>query len=456
MAIVNLVMPKLGESIMEATILKWHKKTGDTVSQDETILEIATDKVDSEVPSTAGGVIESILFNENDVVPIGTVIATINSGASGNETGSGNHDHANNHHAPVSREEDINVEDIPYQPATTSKQSSATGSAAGIRFYSPLVLNIAQQEGISMSELEKLPGTGQDNRISKKDILHYLENRKSGGNHSQANENNQQVTILPSEEKQEAPREQQKTSYQSPATYTGNVEVIEMDRMRKLISKHMTDSKHISAHVTSFAECDVTNLVLWREKVKKDFEKRENEKITFTPLFIEAIVKCIKKYPWLNSSVDGDKIIVKKDINIGMATALPNGNLIVPVIKGADQLNLVGLTRQVNGLANASRTGKLKPDDTNGGTFTLTNVGTFGSIMGTPIINQPQVAIMAVGAIKKRPMVIETPQGDSIAIRHMMYISLSYDHRIIDGALGSTFLNAVSKELENFDGSRSI
>jgi len=238
--------------------------------------------------------------------------------------------------------------------------------------------------------------------------------------------------------------------------YTGNVEIIEMDRMRRLIANHMVDSQNISAHVTSFAECDVTNLVLWREKIKKDFENRENEKITYTPLFIEAIVKSIKKYPLLSSSVVGDKIIIKKDLNIGMATALPNGNLIVPVIKNADQLNLVGLTKQVNGLANAARTGKLKPDDTTGGTFTLTNVGTFGSIMGTPIINQPQVAIMAVGAIKKRPMVIETPQGDSIAIRHMMYISLSYDHRIIDGALGSTFLNAVSKELENFDANRSF
>jgi 2-oxoglutarate dehydrogenase E2 component (dihydrolipoamide succinyltransferase) len=237
---------------------------------------------------------------------------------------------------------------------------------------------------------------------------------------------------------------------------SGNVEIVEMDRMRRMISEHMVRSKHTSAHVTSFSEADVTNLVMWREKVKKDFEKREGEKITFTPLFIEAIVKCIKKYPWLSSSVEGDKIIVKKDLNIGMATALPNGNLIVPVIKNADQLNLVGLTKQVNNLANAARTGKLKPDDTNGGTFTLTNVGTFGSIMGTPIINQPQVAILAVGAIKKRPMVIETAQGDTIGIRHMMYLSLSYDHRIIDGGLGSTFLNAVSKELENFDANRAI
>lgn len=251
--------------------------------------------------------------------------------------------------------------------------------------------------------------------------------------------------------------QQPATSTQQPVTtYSGNVEIIEMDRMRKLIAKHMVDSKHTSPHVTSFAECDVTNLVMWRNRVKKEFEKREGEKITFTPLFIEAIVKCIKKYPWLNSSVDGDKIIVKKDINIGMATAMPSGNLIVPVIKNADQLNLVGLTKQVNGLANAARNGKLKPDDTTGGTFTLTNVGTFGSIMGTPIINQPQVAIMAVGAIKKRPMVIETPAGDTIGIRHMMYISMSYDHRIIDGSLGATFLQAVSKELENFNPDREL
>ncbi len=310
-----------------------------------------------------------------------------------------------------------------------------------------------------MTELENIPGTGQDGRVSKKDILAYVANKGTGNQTQQAPQQNtpqqtQQVTVLPTTNNQQSTTNQ--PTYQPPTVFTGNVEVIEMDRMRKLIAKHMVDSKHTSAHVTSFAECDVTGLVMWREKVKKDFEKREGEKITYTPLFIEAIVKCIKKYPLLSSSVDGDKIIVKKDLNIGMATALPSGNLIVPVIKNADQLNLTGLTKQVNGLANAARTGKLKPDDTTGGTFTLTNVGTFGSIMGTPIINQPQVAIMAVGAIKKRPMVIETPQGDSIAIRHMMYISLSYDHRIIDGALGSTFLNAVSKELENFDSNRTI
>jgi 2-oxoglutarate dehydrogenase E2 component (dihydrolipoamide succinyltransferase) len=446
MSLVDLVMPKLGESIMEATILKWHKKPGDTIKQDETVLDIATDKVDSEVPSTAEGVIEEVLFKENDVVPIGTVIAKIRVGA--------NAAVSNNQPVPTPEKpqyEDAKVvEEIPYQPVSSgqSAMGSQQGTDSKIRFYSPLVLNIAQQEGISMTELENIPGTGQEGRVSKKDILAYVANKAV----SQPSLSEQPADSQNNGNEIAVANSQQLTTN----SYPGNVEVIEMDRMRKLIAKHMVDSKHTSPHVTSFAECDVTNLVLWREKVKKDFEKREGQKITFTPLFIEAIVKCIKKYPWLSSSVDGDKIIVKKDLNIGMATALPSGNLIVPIIKNADRLNLVGLTQQVNNLANAARTGKLKPDDTTGGTFTLTNVGTFGSIMGTPIINQPQVAIMAVGAIKKRPMVIETPQGDSIAIRHMMYISLSYDHRIIDGALGSTFLNAVSKELENFDSNRSI
>ncbi|HQQ99903.1 MAG TPA: dihydrolipoamide acetyltransferase family protein [Ferruginibacter sp.] len=448
MSLVDLVMPKLGESIMEATILKWHKKPGDSIKQDETVLDIATDKVDSEVPSTAEGVIEEILFKENDVVPIGTVIARIRAGANAAVSGS--------QPAPAPKQETYEearvVEDIPYQPTASAQPAVSGGSSSKVRFYSPLVLNIAQQEGIGMAELENIPGTGQDGRVSKKDILAYVANKATGAKPQVASQPAQAPVVAASKPQAVKPQ----ADIQPPVVYSGNVEVIEMDRMRKLIAKHMVDSRHTSAHVTSFAECDVTNLVLWREKVKKDFEKREGEKITFTPLFIEAIVKCIKRYPWLSSSVDGDKIIVKKDLNIGMATALPSGNLIVPVIRNADQLNLVGLTKQVNGLANAARSGKLKPDDTNGGTFTLTNVGTFGSIMGTPIINQPQVAIMAVGAIKKRPMVIETPQGDSIAIRHMMYISLSYDHRIIDGALGSTFLNAVAKELENFDVNRSI
>ncbi len=444
MSVVDLIMPKLGESIMEATILKWHKKVGDKVAQDETVLDIATDKVDSEVPSTAEGIIEEILFAENDVVPIGTVIVKIRTGAV---------DNAAPTPAPaapkVEYEEAKVIEEIPYQPTNTNIESASNG----VRFYSPLVLNIAQSEGISMTDLEKIPGTGQDGRVSKKDMLAFVANRgnvAANNQVAQAPQQSQQAVVMANVPAPVTP------ANNTPTVYTGNVEIIEMDRMRKLISKHMTDSVATSAHVTSFAECDVTNLVQWREKIKKEFEKREGEKITFTPLFVEAVVKSLKKYPMLSSSVDGDKIIVKKDLNIGMATALPSGNLIVPVIKNADQLNLTGLCKQVNGLANAARNGKLKPDDTTSGTFTLTNVGTFGSIMGTPIINQPQVAIMAVGAIKKRPMVLETPQGDVIAIRHMMYVSLSYDHRIIDGALGSTFLNAVCKELENFDINRNI
>jgi len=330
-------------------------------------------------------------------------------------------------------------------------QTNGTGN----RFYSPLVLNIAASEGVSMSELENIPGTGNEGRVTKKDILQYVSERRSGARSRESGVRSQQPTVQSQQELSVIRESAPLTSHSSQlTTYTGNVEIIEMDRMRKLIAEHMVRSKHTSPHVTSFVEADVTSLVMWRDKVKKDFEKREGTKITFTPLFIEAIVRCIKKFPLVNCSLDGDKIIIKKDINIGMATALPSGNLIVPVIKNADQLNLVGLAKQVNMLADHARTGKLKADDTTGGTFTMTNVGTFGSLMGTPIINQPQVAILAVGAIKKRPVVVETPAGDSIAIRHMMYLSMSYDHRIVDGSLGATFLTAVAKELENFNGER--
>jgi len=442
MALVDLVMPKLGESIMEATILRWHKKPGDTIKMDETLLDIATDKVDSEVPSTAEGVLNEVLFNENDVVPIGTVIARIKTDTA--ETIAVTP-------SPVyeSVKAELMDEEIPYQPA--GAKVSAPSNA--IRFYSPLVLNIAAQEGISMVELEKIPGTGNEGRVTKKDILQYVSDKKGTGGKVQ-DARQEEVLVVPMN------RVETSTPVHSPSmaptVYSGNVEIIEMDRMRKLIAEHMVRSKQTSPHVTSFTEADVTNLVQWRDKMKKEFEKREGTKITFTPLFIEAIVKCIKKYPLINSSIDGDKIIVKKDINIGMATALPSGSLIVPVIKNADQLNLVGLTRQVNNLADNARNGKLKPDDTAGGTFTMTNVGTFGSLMGTPIINQPQVAILAVGAIKKRPVVIETPHGDSIAIRHMMYLSMSYDHRIIDGSLGATFLTAVANELQNFNSDRDL
>lgn len=453
MATVDLIMPKLGESITEATILKWHKSPGDPVKMDETVLDIATDKVDSEVPSTADGVIESILFKINDVVPVGSVIARIKTAAA--ETVSPNPATA----SPVR-------EQVLYQPVQqavvieTVSQVTTTPSSNGSsnRFYSPLVLNIAANEGVSMTELEAIRGTGNEGRVTKKDILQYVSDKKQGkavspglraASYEQRAASHQEVAVI----KESAPFVSQESSL---TTYSGNVEIIEMDRMRKLIADHMVRSKHTSPHVTSFTEADVTNLVQWREKVKKEFEKREGTKITFTPLFIEAIIKCIKKFPLINCSLDGDKIIIKKDINIGMATALPTGNLIVPVIKNADQLNLVGLSKQVNNLADNARNGKLKADDTQGGTFTLTNVGTFGSLMGTPIINQPQVAIMAVGAIKKRPVVIETAQGDSIAIRHMMYLSMSYDHRIVDGSLGATFLTSVAKELENFNPEREI
>ncbi len=448
MAIVDLIMPKLGESIMEATVLKWHKQPGDIVKMDETVLEIATDKVDSEVPSTAEGVIEEILFKVNDVVPIGTAIARIRTGADSASTPAPApvKEKTPEPQAPVKQTQEIEY----VQSVTPSFESpvSTLQPASGNRFYSPLVLNIAASEGVSMSELEYLPGTGNEGRVTKKDILQYVQEKKNGkaGNQQQSVSSNQ-VSVV----KETSPL----TSQQSPITsYSGNVEIIEMDRMRKLIADHMVRSKHTSPHVTSFTEADVTNLVQWREKVKKEFEKREGTRITFTPIFIEAIVKCIKKFPLINCSLDGDRIIVKKDINVGMATALPSGNLIVPVIKNADQLNLVGLSKQVNSLADAARNGKLKADDTQGGTFTMTNVGTFGSLMGTPIINQPQVAILAVGAIKKRPVVVETPAGDSIAIRHMMYLSMSYDHRIVDGSLGATFLTAVAKELENFNPER--
>ncbi|MFZ1258916.1 MAG: dihydrolipoamide acetyltransferase family protein [Chitinophagaceae bacterium] len=455
MAVVDLVMPKLGESIMEATVLKWFKQPGESVNMDEPILEIATDKVDSEVPSTVAGVIEEILFNVNDVVPIGTVIARIRTGAAEPATSTPVLSTPPKEAVTQPVQEAVVVASSQLQtanqPTGQTGYNPQTNNGSSNRFYSPLVLNIAASEGGSMTELENIPGTGNEGRVTKKDILQFVSQRKTGNTRPEARSQNETMVIPVSKVEQ-----QQTNSNQQLTTYTGNVEVIEMDRMRKLIADHMVRSKQTSPHVTSFTEADVTNLVQWRDKVKKEFEKREGTKITFTPLFIEAIVRCIKKFPLINCSLDGNNIIIKKDIYIGMATALPSGNLIVPVIKNADQLNLVGLTKQVNGLADAARNGKLKVDDTSGGTFTLTNVGTFGSLMGTPIINQPQVAIMAVGAIKKRPVVIETPAGDSIAIRHMMYLSMSYDHRIVDGSLGATFLTAVAKELENFKSDREF
>jgi len=454
MALVNIIMPKLGESIMEATVLKWHKKVGDAVALDETLLDIATDKVDSEVPSTAEGILEEILCKENDVISIGSVIGKIRTNApepaivsATSVSPAQSSQNVSLTNGVSQKQEDFRVPFQPSEMAVPHKQENG-------RFFSPLVMNIASREGIPFSELEHIKGSGNDGRVTKADVLAYLEQREN----NPLPVTNQSFKQAPYQATP-APYIQEHASHspaQADLTASGNVEVIEMDRMRKYISDHMTRSLATSAHVTSFAEADVTNLVTWRDKSKKEFEKREGEKITFTPLFIEAIVKCIKKYPMLNSSVIGDNIIIKKDINVGMATALPNGNLIVPVIKYADQFNIIGLAKQVNRLANSARIGKLQPGDTQDGTFTFTNVGTFGSLMGTPIINQPQVAILATGAIKKKPVVIESDKGDSIAIRHMMFVSMSYDHRIIDGGMGSLFLAAFVEALESFDVNRTF
>jgi 2-oxoglutarate dehydrogenase E2 component (dihydrolipoamide succinyltransferase) len=480
MAIAELVMPKLGESIMEATILKWHKKLGDSVQLDETVLDIATDKVDSEVPSTVAGIITEILFNVNDVVAIGTVIARIETNTPGPaEQTTPIKEPDIEHPLPEAIEEDI--KDIPYVPQVP-QPAPATNPTTN-RFYSPLVLNIANSEGIPLSELEKIPGTGNDGRVSKKDILQYLENKRAGissagyslpatpaltpGYKAEGTSSRMvgETVFVPTPMLKPADSGIVAGSFEpisssgkfsDPANVvtSGAIEIVEMDRMRKLIAKHMVDSVHTSPHVTSFAEADVTHMVLWRQKVKEEFEKREGTKITFTPMFLECIIAVMKRFPLINCSLEGDKILIKKDINIGMATALPSGNLIVPVIKGADQLNIVGLSKAVNHLADAARTSRLKPEDTTGGTFTVTNVGTFGSLMGTPIINQPQVAILAVGAIKKRAVVIETKEGDTIGVRHMMYLSLSYDHRIVDGSIGASFLSEVAKEFEKWDINR--
>lgn len=435
----ELIMPKMGESIMEATILKWLKKEGDTVNVDEAVLEIATDKVDSEVPSPFAGTISKILFKEGDVVQIGKAIAVIASG-SGNGTVQ-----SVKEETPVSKTEPVAEakKETTVQVNTEKKEAVINGD----RFYSPLVLNIARQEGISMQELEKISGTGKDDRVTKADILQYLSNRGDS----------QQTVVTEDKKQEESPvKEQPQQQQHQTVSKGGNTEIVEMDRMRKLIADHMVMSKRTSPHVTSYVEVDMTNIVTWRNKIKDKFEKREGQKITFTPLFIEATVKAIKDFPGINVSLDGYNIIYKKDINIGMAAALPTGNLIVPVIKNADRMNLIGLTSTVNDLANRARANKLKPEEIQDGTFTITNVGSFGSLMGTPIINQPQVAILAVGAIKKKPVVLETENGDVIAIRHMMFMSMSYDHRIVDGMLGGSFLKRVADYLEGFDINRTI
>ncbi|MBL7826412.1 MAG: 2-oxo acid dehydrogenase subunit E2 [Saprospiraceae bacterium] len=433
MARVELVMPKMGESIMEATILKWRKKPGDSIELDEPVLDIATDKVDSEVPSPVAGTLVEILFQENDVVPINKVIAILETEASNAQPTAS--PAVSQPAASNGASENVSVPYVP-TPAASSPQPANSGSG---RFYSPLVKTIAKQEQISIAELDALPGSGQDGRVTKKDILAYVLNR------GQAPQMPQPVAQTPA-----AP-------VPPPAvSVSGAVEIVEMDRMRKLIADHMVMSKHTSPHVTSFVEVDVTNLVNWRNSIKDKFKKQYGENITFTPIFVEAIARAIREFPMINCSVDGTRILVKKDINIGMAAALPSGNLIVPVIKNADYLNLAGLTKTVNDLANRARQNQLKPEEIQGGTFTLTNVGTFGNVMGTPIINQPQVAIMAVGAIRKKPAVLETEYGDVIAVRQMMFLSMSYDHRVVDGMLGGSFLRKVADFLEAFDPNRPI
>ncbi len=445
MANFDLIMPKMGESVAEATIIKWTKKEGDSIKVDETVLEIATDKVDSEIPSPFEGILVKRLFNEGDVVQVGTVIAVISSDGAAAVS-------APAAAAPVA----ATAAPAPVAAAPVAAASNNDYSKSE-KFYSPLVKSIAKEEGISMAELDAISGTGQEGRVTKADILAYVDQRKKGGAPVAAPV---AATPTPAAAPAATPTAGDGAMViNRPAVAVGaGDEIIEMDRMRKLISDHMVMSKHVSPHVTSFVEADVTNLVLWRDKAKKEFEKREGEKLTFTPLFIEAVAKAIKDFPMINVSVDqtGTKIIKRKNINIGMAAALPSGNLIVPVIKNADQKNLLGITKSVNDLAARARANKLAPDEIQGGTFTLTNVGNFGNVMGTPIINQPQVAILAVGAIKKKPAVIETPQGDMIGIRQFMFLSLSYDHRVVDGSLGGTFLRRVADYLEQWDMTRTV
>ena len=438
MAQVEVLLPKMGESVAEATITKWLKSEGDRIESEESLVEIATDKVDSEVPAPEDGIIAKILVKEGATVEVGKPIAIISTGGESFIASE----------APSSEPEASMAEKAPFQPQTISDSSPTSTVSVSGRFYSPLVRTIASKEGIEITELETVSGSGHNGRVTKKDILFYVENRAK----------NSLSSVSSSIEASVSPNSaQQKIQEIIPSkSYGGNVEIIEMDRMRKLIADHMVNSKHTSPHVTSMVEVDVTNLVTWRNKVKDAFLKKEGEKLTFTPLFIEAITKAIKDFPMINVSLEGDKIIRKKDINVGMAAALPSGNLIVPVIKNADHYNLTGLAKKVNDLANRARAGKLTPDEIQGGTYTMTNVGTFGNVMGTPIINQPQVAIMAVGAVRKKPAVIETPQGDSIGIRQMMFLSHSYDHRVVDGALGGSFVRRVADYLEQFDTTREI
>lgn len=437
MAIFELKLPKMGESVAEATITSWLKEVGDTVELDEAVVEIATDKVDSEVPSEVEGKLIEIRFQKDDVVAVGETIALIET--DGDNSGSENA-------APKKVEETSKevkeVEKTVEKAAEVVATPIAKNSDSG-KFYSPLVRNIAQTEGVSMEELETIPGSGKDDRVTKDDILSYLKNKGTA--------TQKEIAVKVDASKSTEKVAEKVVSKASPVSVNGGDEIIEMSRMGKLIAKHMVDSVQTSAHVQSFIEIDVTNIVKWRDKVKDAFLKREGEKLTFTPILMHAIASTIKKYPMINIALNGDTIIKKKNINLGMAAALPDGNLIVPVIKNADQLNLVGMTKAVNDLANRARNNALKPDEIQGGTYTVTNVGSFGSVMGTPIINQPQVAILALGAIRKVPAVIETPEGDFIGIRQKMFVSHSYDHRVVNGALGGMFIKTLKEILEAWD-----
>jgi len=445
MAKFELKLPKMGESVAEATITNWLKNVGDKIEMDEAVLEIATDKVDSEVPSEVSGVLVEQLFGKDDVVKVGQTIAII-------ETEGGSSSAENSSVTSSAVEMPIAIAEVTktINPEVSgAKEAVAPADFSGSdKFFSPLVKNIAQQEGVSVAELESISGSGKDGRVTKDDILKFVGSRKQ----EVGSQSVQKVVPVTQPET----RNSQPETKVVPVSVNGGDEIIEMDRMRKLISKYMVESVQTSAHVQSFIEVDVTNIVKWRDKVKNAFEKREGEKLTFTPIFMEAVAKALKDFPGMNISVDGEYIIKRKNINLGMAAALPNGNLIVPVIKNADQLNLVGMAKAVNDLGNRAKAGKLKPDDTQGGTYTVTNVGTFGSVFGTPIINQPQVGILALGAIRKVPAVIETPEGDFIGIRQKMFLSHSYDHRVVDGALGGSFVKRVADFLEAWDINRDF
>ncbi len=435
MALVEMVMPKMGESIMEGTILNWLKKVGDQIERDESVLEVATDKVDTDVPSTHSGTLHKIVAEKGQVVAVGSVIALIDTGGEiftpKSETPEVK---------PVERIEPTFK--VAEQKPLPNIHTNTTTQNTSSKFYSPLVLNIARKENISIETLDTINGTGKEGRVTKTDILNYLSKNQGALNTTTTREPAPDTTIH--------------TSFKPASSLNGNTEIITMDRMRKMIADRMVDSKRISPHVTSFVEADVTNIVFWRNRMKQEFMEKENSALTLTPIFIEAVVRAIKDYPMVNISVEGDSIIVKKDVNIGVAVALQNGNLIVPVIKNADQLNLVGLTVKLNDLAKRARANKLTADDLSGGTYTVSNVGSFGNVMGTPIIVQPQCAILALGAVVKKPAVIETPNGDTLGIRHLMFLSHSYDHRVIDGSLGGKFVRRVADYLEAFDLNRKV